>query len=58
VYLSCAGIGFALGFVLTDNHGGNRVQNGILAALGGFVIAWLGLIITSAVVRARQQGAG
>jgi len=55
VYLSCAGIGFALGFALTDNHGGNRVQNGILAALGGFVIAWLGLIITSAVGRARHQ---
>jgi len=59
VYLSCGGIGFALGFVLTDQHGGgNRVQNGILAALGGWVLAWLGLIITSAVGRARQQRAG
>ena len=59
VYLSCGGIGFALGFVLTDQHGGgNRVQNGILAALGGWVLGWLGLIITSAVGRARQQRAG
>jgi len=30
----------------------------ILAALGGLLIAWLGLIITSAVGRARQQRAG
>ena len=58
VYLSRGGIGFAIGFVLTDQHGGgNRVQNGILAALGGWVLAWLGLIITSAVGRARQQRA-
>jgi hypothetical protein len=58
VYLSCAGIGFALGFGLTDSHNvGSRVEAGILAAVGGWVIAGLGLTLASAVWRVRAQRA-
>lgn len=54
VYLSCAGIGFALGFGLTDSR---RVEAGILAALGGWIIAWFGLTLASVVGRSRAQRA-
>jgi hypothetical protein len=50
VYLGCAGSGFALAYWLTDSRTPSyRVQIGILAALGSWVIAWLGLTVTFAV---------
>jgi hypothetical protein len=58
VYLCCAAVGFALGFVLTDSHSaGIRIQTGILAALVAWVIGWLGLTVASAVRRSRGQRA-
>jgi len=57
-YVLSAGAGSALAYGLTDSRATpNRVQSGVLGAVAGWVIAWLGLTVTLAVWHSRLRRA-